>query len=271
MKHLGFIQTAACAALLFAAFSPRSVRADDWNKKTVISFSDAVQVPGATLPAGTYVFKVAESNADRFIVQIFNQREDHVYATVLAIPDVHMTPADGTQVSFYEAPAGQPEPIKAWFYPGDNIGREFVYSNGEAALIAHTADQTVRTDESAVMAQNTTTESVAPIATEQSAAVTEPTVNEEPTVSEEPTTDETHNAEPSPAPVATEPESPAQEPLVTKSDEPPVAADQPPAQDDADASTTSLPVTGSELPLVGLIGLSSIVAALAIRGVRSAS
>src|SRR5580698_1032021 len=107
MKHLSFFQTAACAAILLAAFSPRSAQADEWNKRTIMTFSDSVQVPGATLAAGTYVFKLAESNADRCVVQIFNEREDHVYASIIAIPDIHMRAPDKTLVIFYEAPVGQ--------------------------------------------------------------------------------------------------------------------------------------------------------------------
>ena len=147
MKHLSFIRAAACAALLFTALSPRAVRADDWDKKTLMTFSDAVQVPGATLPAGTYVFKLAESNADRYIIQIFNERESHIYATVLAIPDIHLEPRGKTLVSFYEAPAGQPQPVKAWFYPGDNFGFEFRSGQGQV-------------DQSAKGHTNTTTTSV---------------------------------------------------------------------------------------------------------------
>jgi hypothetical protein len=147
MKHFGLFQTAACAALLFAALSPRAVRADGWDKKTLLTFSDTVQVPGATLPAGTYVFKLAESNADRYIVQIFNERESHIYATALVIPDIHLTPVDNTLVMFYESPVGQPRPVKAWFYPGDNIGREFVYPKHEAALIAAAGKETVPSEQ----------------------------------------------------------------------------------------------------------------------------
>ena len=51
-----------CTALVATAFAA-SVRADDWNRKTVITFSQPVETPGipyeglAVLPPGTYVFK----------------------------------------------------------------------------------------------------------------------------------------------------------------------------------------------------------------------
>jgi hypothetical protein len=265
MKHLGFVQVAACAVLLFAAFSPRAVQADEWDKKTIINFSDTVQVPGATLPAGKYVFKLAESSADRYIVQIFNEREDHVYATLLAIPNYRMTIPDKTVISFYEAPSGQPEPIKAWFYPGDNLGREFVYGGAEAAMIAKTAHEVVPTEVPTQVAQSTL-----PVNT------VEPTVASEPTDSEELTSEDVHSAEPEAAAVATEPELQSPAPPAEDSDEStavnPAVEDQP-AQDGASASpeTSSLPATGSELPMVGLVGLLSIAAAFTIRSVRSSS
>ena len=114
MKHLSLIQTAACAALLFAALAPRAVRADAWNQRTVLTFSDTVQVPGATLPAGTYVFRLRDSQSDRYTVQILNERENHTYATVLAIPDYRDTAPEKTMVSFSmrRAPAGQPDARK---------------------------------------------------------------------------------------------------------------------------------------------------------------
>jgi len=142
MKHLKFIPAAACAALLWAALSPRAARADDLNDRTIVSFSSEVQVPGATLPAGTYVFKVLESSADRIVVQISDKSEKHVFATSIAVPNHHMTakarredpiaPEVGkTQFTFYETPAGQPQQIKTWFYPGQSYGFDFVYPKAE--------------------------------------------------------------------------------------------------------------------------------------------
>src|SRR5579863_9263498 len=68
------VPTVFCAALIATAFSP-SVKADDWNRKTVITFSEPVETPGvhmqgwAVLPPGTYFFKVLDSASDRHIIQ----------------------------------------------------------------------------------------------------------------------------------------------------------------------------------------------------------
>src|SRR5580658_5532122 len=119
------VPTMFCAVLVTAAFSP-SVRADEWNKKTVVTFSEPVETPGvhiqgwAVLPAGTYVFRLLESPSDRHIVQIFNQDETVIYATALAIPNYRLRATGKTVITFRERPAGEPQALRGWFYPGDN-------------------------------------------------------------------------------------------------------------------------------------------------------
>jgi hypothetical protein len=144
MKHAGLFRAAACTALFFAAMSPRPALADDFNDRTIITFSNTVQVPGATLPAGTYVFKVLETSADRVTVQISNKREDKVFALVNATPNHYGTPESHrddpqapttgkTVITFYETSNGQPQPIKTWFYPGQSFGLNFTYSKAESS------------------------------------------------------------------------------------------------------------------------------------------
>src|SRR5271165_5318722 len=142
MKFLKAIPaTVFCAALIGAFFTP-SARADDWNRKTVITFSGPVEIPGvhlagwAVLPAGTYVFKILDSKSDRHIVQIFSQDELTVYATILAIPNYRLQATDKTTITFRERPAGEPEALRAWFYPGRNSGEEFVYPKARAMELA---------------------------------------------------------------------------------------------------------------------------------------
>ena len=81
-------------------------------------------------------FKLANSQANRHIVQVFNQAENHVLGTFLAIPDYHLLPSSKPFIKFLERPAGSPDAIKAWFYPGRNYGHEFVYPKTEAVALA---------------------------------------------------------------------------------------------------------------------------------------
>lgn len=104
-----------------------NANADEWNKKTYITITQSIEVPGAILPPGRYVFKLLDSPSNRHIVQVLNERENHVYCTNLAISKERMEPADKTILTFYEMHGNAPEPVRAWFYPGDLIGQEFVY------------------------------------------------------------------------------------------------------------------------------------------------
>lgn len=118
--------------------------ADTWNKKTVVTFSESVELPGqVVVPAGKYVFKLADSQANRHIVQVMSEAEDKVHATILAIPTERQEPADKTVLTFYETPKDQPMFIHKWYYPGNTIGQEFAYPKDRASYIAKTANTKV--------------------------------------------------------------------------------------------------------------------------------
>src|SRR5271154_5183304 len=136
----------ACVGLLGVALSS-SARADEWNKKTVMTVSEPIQVPNQVLPAGTYVIKLLDSPSDRHIVQIFNADQTHLFTTILAIPNYRLQPTGKTVVTFWETPPGQPKALRAWFYPGDNFGQEFAYPKSAAVAIAAVSHQTVPTTE----------------------------------------------------------------------------------------------------------------------------
>src|ERR1700733_8726234 len=125
-------------ALVGAVSTAPSGLAQTWNQKTILTFSGPVQIPGQVLPAGTYVFKLADSSSNRHIVQVFNKNENHVFGTFLAIPDYRLRPSSETIIKFEERAAGSPQAIKAWFYPGRNYGHEFVYPKKEAVELATT-------------------------------------------------------------------------------------------------------------------------------------
>ncbi len=145
MKLLKGIGTVLGMAVLCVLAVP-TAKADEWNRKTVITFSGPVEVPGVgqhTLPAGTYVFKVLDSQSDRHIIQIFNQDETKVLTTVLAIPNYRLKTTDKTTITFRERPAGEPEALRAWFYPGRAWGEEFVYAKPRAIELAKETNEPV--------------------------------------------------------------------------------------------------------------------------------
>jgi len=141
-----FVVAMASVGMLGVALSS-SARADEWNKKTVMTVSEPIQVPNKVLPAGTYVIKLMNSPSDRHIVQIFNADETQLQTTILAIPNYRIQPTGKTVFSFWETPPGQPKALRAWFYPGDNFGQEFAYPKSAAVQIAAVAHQPVPTTE----------------------------------------------------------------------------------------------------------------------------
>jgi hypothetical protein len=208
-----------------------SATADDWNRKTVITFSGAVEVPGVgaqTLPAGTYVFKIFNSQSDRHIVQIFDQSETHVLTTILAIPNYRLKATDKTVITFRERPAGQPEALRAWFYPGRQWGEQFVYTKSRAVELA-----------------KETNEPVLATSIELATAPVE-SLNTAPVEAIDPKGEPVEMAQVVEAPpVAAEPAPAAAEPKIVASNE--------------------LPKTASSLPLIGLLGLLSLAAGFGLK------
>jgi hypothetical protein len=132
----------SCAALVGIGLTPRAA-ADAFDKKTSFTFSGPVEIPGKALGPSTYVFKLLDSTSNRNIVQIFDKDEKKLYATILAIPDYRLKPAEKPIIMFEERPADTPPAIKAWFYPGDNSGQEFVYPHKQALQLAKRTHQNV--------------------------------------------------------------------------------------------------------------------------------
>jgi len=135
--------TALCCAVALAVFVAPGARADEYTKQTFLTFSGPVQVPGATLPAGTYMFKLADPESGRRAIQIWDKEGSDIIATLLTIPNQRMEPADEPVVLFQETASGQPQAVRAWFYPGDRYGMEFIYPKDQAMKIAQGTNSSV--------------------------------------------------------------------------------------------------------------------------------
>src|ERR1700719_3109064 len=236
MKLFKAATTVGCMALVGAILTP-SAKADDWNKKTVITFSGPVEIPGVhlkgygILPAGTYVFKVLDSQSDRHIVQIFSKDELTVYATILAIPNLRLKATDKTVITFRERPAGQPEALRAWFYPGRQWGEEFVYPKARAVELAKETNTPVL-----FVPDEVTPEVTVAIKTPAEPVVVE--LKKAPVMAIQPTGDEVEIAQ-----------------VVTP----------PPAVEVAQAEPAPvLPATGSSMPLVALFGMLALAGGLTL-------
>jgi len=142
MKPLRTMSIVFCLALIGAMFSFNAKADVTWDRKTEVTFKTAVEIPAVhqpgwrVLPAGSYVFKVMKGATSRDVVQIFSKDERTVYATILAIPNYRLKATGKTVFTFRERPAGQPEALRAWFYPHQEWGHEFVYGKMAATELA---------------------------------------------------------------------------------------------------------------------------------------
>jgi hypothetical protein len=132
------------ASLLVATFAP-AARADNFRaKRTVVTFSQPVEIPGGkVLPAGKYTIELFDSNGYRNIVRFYNADRSQLFATILAISNYRLTPTNETVMTFAERPANAPQALKAWFYPGENYGQEFVYPKARAVELAQVTHEPI--------------------------------------------------------------------------------------------------------------------------------
>lgn len=245
MNSMKAFAAASCLGLASFALAP-SALADQWNKKTIITVGEAIQVPGKVLQPGKYVMKLLDSPANRHVVQIFNEREDQLQTTIVAIPNYRLQPTGKTEFQWWETPAGQPKALRAWFYPGDNFGQEFAYPKTEAVAIAATANTNVPT---------TYAETEADLATARVGTVdragTEMELDRQ-TYSRADGMQSNEIAQNRPTPA---PETPVATPQPTPTPQPVPAAEEP----------ETLPRTASPVPMVGLAGMLALGVGIAFR------
>jgi len=251
MNKIRLFAVAVTCAATMSVLSP-TMSAGMWDKRTTVTFSGAVEVPGTVLQPGRYIMKLVDTPGDRHVVQFSNERENHVFATVLAIPAWRENPSSRSIFTFYEAPVGQPQAMRTWFYPGDNFGQEFVYPKERLTVLLAGVNRGGTS--TIAVRQAEPTESVK---IEESAKVEEPAKTEavvtSPAIPEEKSSEDN------------EPVIIAQNTAPAAPSEDTVAAPAP------DTSYQTLPKTASNLWEIGLIGLGSILAAGGVRKLRRQS
>lgn len=232
------------------------LHADPWNKKTELTVNETIEVPGATLTPGKYVVKLMDSQSNRHIVQFFNEREDKVLSTVLAIPNQRLKPTGKTEFSFYEAGVGEARAMRAWFYPGDTIGHEFAYPKQKATELARASGQNVPSLSGDDPRSGEVT-TVSPSETRaEGAADPAPPTSRQPVVRDD-------RQEPRADPTIIAQAPPPQERPTPREVSPSPQSNQRPAAGQVEPS--ELPATASPAPLLGLIGLLSLGGALGLR------
>jgi hypothetical protein len=242
------VLVAAFCLIFIASLMPSVTKAQGQNgdKKTVITFNEPIEIPGgAILPPGTYFFKLLDAGTGRFIVQISNANETHMFATLITIQNFRYHPTDKVVMTFGEREAGAPPAIRAWFFPGENFGREFVYPKPRAIELAKQTNEPVLAMPAEVAANISV-----PVATPDDAPVV--ALKEAPVVVVTPAGAE--------LPLNAVIQGPPIQEAAATTVEPVTAS----AVTSTDAGTASLPQTASSVPLIGLIGLLAISAAFGL-------
>jgi hypothetical protein len=124
-----------------------AAHAEPLEPTTKLTFSEPIQIPGEVLPAGTYLFRLADADSGQHIVQIFNADGTVPYATVLTIATERPYPTGDTAVTLAEQGTGNPDVLLKWFYPGRVTGNEFVYSKQKEKELAQDKQQTIVADQ----------------------------------------------------------------------------------------------------------------------------
>ena len=234
MSHVKLTLGIALAATLLVA---GAAKADPWDQMTYVTVNAPIELPGATLPAGSYTFRLLDSMSNRHIVVVTDRDRTKTFATILAVPAVRQRPADEAVITFREAPADAPPAVHYWYYPGDTSGHEFVYPKSQALRIAASSGESVLSAD----AESADYEAM------KSAEITRVEPGAETAARESST--------------AVEPQG-----TVAMRQETPSTTDEKPAGTSGRARV--LPQTASNLPLVGLIGLIALGGAAAARVVR---
>jgi LPXTG-motif cell wall-anchored protein len=242
LSHIRIMLPIVTLGLTAGLVAPHA-NADEWNKKTILTVNQTIQVTDTVLEPGQYVLQLLNSSSERHVVQIFNRDQSHIIGTVIAIPTHRVEPTGHSQFTFWETPNGYAKAMRDWYYPGDNFGQEFPYP-GHPHLIAAL--------ENPAPSPSPAAEMTPPV----------PAAPAAPPPAVEP------NPEPAPVASAAPAEVPEQAAPPAAGHAPTGSADR--ASQPEPAQPAELPKTASPYPLLGISGLASLALAALLRLRRTA-
>lgn len=240
-----------CLFAVLAVFSGTSASAQTFDNRTYFTFSQPVTLPGVTLPAGKYLFRIVDTTSSRRIVQVLDADGKKPYALLMSIPAQRNDVPSEPEVRFMETAADTPTALKTWWYPGSTMGWEFIYPREQALRLARNASAPVLTT---TAAENDTTEEMK---TAELSRVS--STGSDTTV--------TVDAAPAASPVAGEAQTgdlAAASIDIAPASTPVVPAPMTPAR----TARTALPQTASTLPLATALGAMLLLTGIALAGPR---
>jgi hypothetical protein len=201
------------------------------DKRTVFTFNRPISLPGVTLPAGKYLFRIVDTETSRKVIQVLSSDGKTPYVMLHSIPDVRVEASSHPEVRFLETAKGTPSAVKTWWYPGERIGYEFIYPKEQARRLREFISEPVLTTRAETTKPEETKtaelERLAPTGEEVAVAVV-------------------------PEPAPTQPTGIVQEGTVAE-------------------ARTELPVTATGIPTLGLIGILALALAGGLRLWRTAT
>jgi hypothetical protein len=231
--------TTACAAAILTTMSATPARAQTHDLRTEFTFNNPVEMPGVTLPPGTYVFRLADASTSRSVIQVSSKDSTNkTYGMFLTISSQRPEASDEAEIRFMETAAGQPAAVKTWWYPGRTIGREFIFPKSQARRLAQATNQTVLTTQADVTTEQMKTADLSYVSPS----------GQETALSDDQLVDAAANTPPVGATNAQSDTMAARAPV-----------------QEGTMARTSLPRTSTPLAGIGLMGLISLLGAAAIR------
>jgi len=247
MTRMITIATAMAVTALVSLAPNVAAQQPDTRDRTIMTFSSPIELPGMRLDAGKYVFRVAD-NASRNVVQVLSEDEQKMLGQWLFVSAERPEVTDDTVVTFRETSAASTPAVQFWYYPGEKIGKEFIYPKDQAQRIAARTGATVKTEDGPVTATATASTPAAATPPAQQPAPEQQTARAEVVPAPQ------ERATPEPTPAARESGNVRLESTVAQNEP---------------LERTELPSTASPLPLFGLIGVLSLLGAAGLRVFRA--
>jgi hypothetical protein len=149
MARVKLVATALAFAAVAALSSGAAAQQTNVSERTFLTFSSAVEMPGLTLQPGTYVFKLADTPS-RNVVQVWDQDEKNMLGHWLFVQAERPEVTEDTVVMFRETREGTTPAVQFWYFPGEKVGKEFIYPRDQAERIAARTGVDVRTEDGVV-------------------------------------------------------------------------------------------------------------------------
>jgi LPXTG-motif cell wall-anchored protein len=232
MSSMKIIRTICSVGVLVGLVATVAL-AETFDKRTVFTFNRPIALPGVTLPAGQYLFRLADPNSGRKVIHVLSADGKKSYAILFSLEAERLEASGNPEVRFMETAKGQPSAVKTWWYPNERIGYEFIYPKEQARLLARASVEPVLT---------TKAETTKPAETKTAELERLTPAGEE-------------------APVAAVPKPAAP----TGASQTGTLASSETVVPEGQVARNRLPQTASNVPLVGLIGILALMAAGGLR------